>query len=259
MDRATVFGSIAEHYDRHRPKYPNAMWDDLFSYADLTRATVLEVGCGTGLATAELAQHEFDITAIDADPRMLEVARRRRLPGVTFIPKRFEEHHGGAYDLIFAGSSWHWVDPDRGPAHAASLLNPGGVLAVAWNIPTLSDLPFADALSAVYEEMAPDMAKSPSLMWHKDQSHHRARIADSGLFDDPMSYTHTWAKPVTPDEYTAIVSTHSDHLILGENRLEELLPRIHAVVADHGDLVDFPYRTVMYLARLNHSPSPAGV
>ena len=250
MERATLFGSIADEYDRHRPTYPQEMWDDLFSFADLTRATVLEVGCGTGLATAELAQHELDITAIDADPRMLEVARRRQLPGVRFSESKFETYQGGPFDLIFAGSSWHWVDPDRAPAHVASLLVPGGLLAVAWNVPALGDLPFAEDLHDVYEKLAPDIVESPSVMWHKDQSQHQSRIADSGLFEEPISHTYQWSISVSPDGYTAIISTHSDHLLLGEERLAQLLPQIRDVVAAHGEVVDFPYRTIMYLARL---------
>ncbi len=47
--RAESFGSVADLYDRARPSYPPALIDALL--ADGGR-TVLDVGCGTGIAPA---------------------------------------------------------------------------------------------------------------------------------------------------------------------------------------------------------------
>ena len=46
--RAESFGGVADLYDRARPSYPPALVDELL--ADRPR-TVLDVGCGTGIAT----------------------------------------------------------------------------------------------------------------------------------------------------------------------------------------------------------------
>ena len=38
---------------------------------------VLELACGTGLWTVELARHAASITAVDASPEVLEINRSR--------------------------------------------------------------------------------------------------------------------------------------------------------------------------------------
>lgn len=45
--------------------------------ASFAPATVLDAGCGTGRVAIELARRDIDVVGVDADPVMLEVARRK--------------------------------------------------------------------------------------------------------------------------------------------------------------------------------------
>src|SRR5207244_1472501 len=55
-----TFGSVAELYDRARPEYPTAVFDDLEELAQLEPGSrVLEIGPGTGKATVELAERGY--------------------------------------------------------------------------------------------------------------------------------------------------------------------------------------------------------
>lgn len=45
--------------------------------ASFAPATVLDAGCGTGRVAIELARRDIDVVGVDADPIMLEVARRK--------------------------------------------------------------------------------------------------------------------------------------------------------------------------------------
>ncbi|TVR47145.1 MAG: magnesium protoporphyrin IX methyltransferase [Rhodobacteraceae bacterium] len=49
---------------------------------DLRGARVLDAGCGTGAASAELAARGADVTAIDISPRLVEIARARMPEGL---------------------------------------------------------------------------------------------------------------------------------------------------------------------------------
>lgn len=40
---------------------------------------------------------------------------------------------GRVFDVITAGMTWHWVDPERGAVQAARVLRPGGLLTLFWN------------------------------------------------------------------------------------------------------------------------------
>ncbi|MDQ1542535.1 MAG: hypothetical protein QOK08_173 [Actinomycetota bacterium] len=37
-------------------------------------------------------------------------------------------------DLVTAAQAWHWVDGERGFSEVARVLNPGGSLALVWNL-----------------------------------------------------------------------------------------------------------------------------
>lgn len=97
---------------------------------------VLDLGCGTGALTAEAhgALGAARTLGVDRSAAMLAVAPV--LPGLSFLQRTIEDvvaapEHAGAYDVVLANASLHWVDD-----HAAllprlwALLAPGGQLAV---------------------------------------------------------------------------------------------------------------------------------
>src|SRR5690349_24517239 len=51
--RARSFGAAAADYDRYRPRYPDQLVDDVVAVVPGRR--VVEVGAGTGIATAAFA------------------------------------------------------------------------------------------------------------------------------------------------------------------------------------------------------------
>jgi len=95
---------------------------------------------------------------------MLEHARRR-VGGselVCFHLDRFEdvELPAGSYDAVFAGSSFHWVDPRVGWAKAASLLRPDGTIAILQPVGVRDgvDDEVLDRMIAALWRIAPDVA-----------------------------------------------------------------------------------------------------
>jgi SAM-dependent methyltransferase len=56
-------------YDRVRPGYPDELFADLATITGVDeKATVLEVGCGTGQATRSLARLGGSVTAVERGP-----------------------------------------------------------------------------------------------------------------------------------------------------------------------------------------------
>ena len=77
---------------------------------------------------------DLRVDAVEPGSNMVEVARRR-VGGsdlVRFHLRRFEDVAlpEAAFDAVFSGSAFHWVDPNVGWAKAAALLRPGGTLAL---------------------------------------------------------------------------------------------------------------------------------
>ena len=76
MEQRFTFDQVASVYRAARPDYPEALIDDVVSYARLEpNDAVLEVGCGTGQATKSFAMRGVPILAIDPGPEMLRTAR----------------------------------------------------------------------------------------------------------------------------------------------------------------------------------------
>jgi len=132
--RAGAFGSAAERYDRYRPRYPQALIAALV--AD-PAVRVLDVGAGTGIASAQLMAAGAEVLAVEPDPRMAAVAAGK---GVHVEQATFEDWQpaGRAFDLVVFAQSFHWMQPDRALTKVASILSPGGRLALLSNrvIPT---------------------------------------------------------------------------------------------------------------------------
>jgi len=89
-----TFDEAPELYDRVRPDYPAAVFEDLTTLARLRPGSrVLELGCGTGQATVPLATRGFEVVAIELGAGLADVARRNlaAFPGVDIVNAAFEE------------------------------------------------------------------------------------------------------------------------------------------------------------------------
>ncbi|HMH92212.1 MAG TPA: class I SAM-dependent methyltransferase, partial [Streptosporangiaceae bacterium] len=115
---AESFGSDAERYDRARPRYPDAMVAAIVAASP--GPSVLDVGCGTGIAARQFQAAGCRVLGVEPDARMAGLARRF---GVEAEVAKFEawDSGGRAFDVVIAGQAWHWVDPVAGAAQAAQV------------------------------------------------------------------------------------------------------------------------------------------
>lgn len=73
----SLFDDVAGLYDATRQGYPPEIVDAVCASAGIGRgADVLEIGCGTGQLTRQLAGRGFNLTAIDIGAAMIEAAWR---------------------------------------------------------------------------------------------------------------------------------------------------------------------------------------
>lgn len=95
------------------------------------RATVLDVGCGAGFLTNELARHGFQVTGLDASPMSLALARQYD------ATRSVRYDTGVAESLPYPAQSFrvvcaldlleHVEDPERIVSEIARVLAPGGL------------------------------------------------------------------------------------------------------------------------------------
>jgi SAM-dependent methyltransferase len=128
--------SVAERYDL-RPPYPAEVFAILTSLiADDGPSAVLDAGCGTGDLARPLASRVERVDAVDQSAAML--AQARALPdgdaiNLTWIESPVESATlSPPYGLVTAGESIHWFAWEHALPIFASVLAPGGVLAIVY-------------------------------------------------------------------------------------------------------------------------------
>jgi trans-aconitate methyltransferase len=91
------------------------------------RERILDIGCGTGQLTAEIARRGAQVVGLDNSSDMLAAARKN-FPELTFVPgdaARFQFPE--TFDAVFSNAALHWVrDADGAAASIAGALRPGG-------------------------------------------------------------------------------------------------------------------------------------
>lgn len=111
-----TFDTVAARYHAARPDYPPELFDGLIELAGLyPGARLLEIGCGTGKATIPLADRGFRITALERGASLAEQARSNlaESPEAQVLDGSFEEWETDqTFDLVYAATAWHWIDPE---------------------------------------------------------------------------------------------------------------------------------------------------
>lgn len=260
-ERRLAFGQVAELYDRTRPSYPPALVDDVLAFAGVQPGEeVVEVGAGTGKATALFAARGLGVVALEPSHDMAEIARRNTavFPSVDIEELEFEQWRPPRrYRLVYSAQAWHWIDPRVRFLRAAKALVAEGTLAAFWNRVRWEHSPLRDELEEVYRREAPELGQQitpgpmhPAVRDLDDRQ--RDWQADARLstgFSDPDWRAYTWVRSYLRDEYLSLLQTHSDHVVLAPARRQALLDAVGEAIDGAGGVIEIEYVTRLGLAR----------
>lgn len=238
---AATFDTAAALYHRARPEYPAALYERLLEVTGLhAPAALLEVGCATGKATLPLARLGFRITALEPGAT-LAAAARANVAGyeVDVVEARFEDWkpNGAVFDLVFAATAWHWVDPEVRYPKAAAVLRPHGHLAV-WGaghvIPYDGD-PFFEEIQEIYDEIGEGLPPSSVTPRPGELDDDREEIEASGFFEVIETRQYDWETIHDAESYIDLLNTFSGHIAMAEWQRERLYGEIRRRLAERDD------------------------
>lgn len=246
-----TFDAVAAEYDAVRPPYPDELFADLTEVVGTAGQRVLEVGCGSGQATAGLLGCGWEVVAVDPGAELIALAKARH-SGVEFHVARFEtfDPEPASFRLIASAQAWHWIDPSVSFPKAAMALQPGGWLAVFGHVPSSPPPEVLKVLEPIYAEIAPDLWKPPPQAWYLPEGPVRMHFDASGLFGPVIRKAYIWSERVTGGGFVRQLRTRSDYNVIAQDRRDQLLAEVEKALAPLGEL---PLRneTHLYLAELN--------
>ena len=251
----TTFDGVAERYDAARPTYPGPLVAELVALAGLgSDSRVLEIGCGTGQLTVDLARRGLDVTAVELGPALAEVARRNLalFPNARVVVGSFEEYTvPEPVDAVVAASSFHWIAPDARVTRTAAALRPGGALAV------IDVRHVAGGTQAFFAESQDcylrfDPATEPGFREPTEDEIPDVypEVDAAPTFGPVWRRRRTFEVTYTADRFRALLSTFSTHIALPDENREGLLDCLAALIdTRYGGTVTKRYLAQLVVAR----------
>jgi SAM-dependent methyltransferase len=253
LQRSRLFNQQAEAYDRSRPTYPDAVIDELLGPVAAS-LDVLDVGCGTGIASRQIAQRGAKVLGAELAPRMAEIALGH---GVDVEIAAFEawDAAGRTFDRVTSAQAWHWLELPIATAKAASVLRPGGKLCLIWNAGCQPD-DLADALEKVYASVVPPGGHRLFRGYAASRSSDVKTGLDSEIdaisgvpdFGAPTEKWFPWTRAYQRDEWLDQLVSRSDHTALEPAVRDRLFEAIGAAIDDHGGSFVMNFETVLITA-----------
>lgn len=248
----SVFGADAQGYHNSRVTYPQEIYDRIAEYHSLlTNARILEVGCGTGIATFELAKRGYRVTALDIDANMISQARENLKKGgvegrVEFIESSLEnvDLPSSHYDLVASAQAFHWIEPTIAYRKVHGAIKPNGGIALWWSYDTRKDI--IERVRATFSRYCPDV-KHRRMSEAVDLT--TAYVASSGLFCNAAREEHYKEFEWKIENYVNFVRSLSWTAALAAEQKEAFFSEIGEMLKEFELPLKMRFKTVLILAK----------
>ncbi|MFL0248275.1 class I SAM-dependent methyltransferase [Candidatus Clostridium stratigraminis] len=250
----TTFNSVYAEYDKWRPSYVKVLYDDIFNVKAINPSSnVLEVGIGTGQATLPILETGCSLTAIELGYNLAEFSKYKFKNYEKFNVENLAfqdfECSTNSFDLIFSASAFHWIPEDIGYTKVFDMLKSGGVFA------RFANHPYKDkkrnnihiAFEKIYAKYMPGSLGGDE--YSKENAKNLAGIANKYGFIDISYKLYHRTRTFTADEYTFLLGTYSDHIIIEETTRIKFFDEIREAINANGGIITI-YDTIdLQLAR----------
>ena len=254
MELRRKFDEDPAAYDRYRPGYPQALFQDVAAYSGIRAGSrLLEIGIGTGQATLPFAEIGAQITAVELGAALFEYVTRKLCPYENvktlcgdYMELPFAEN---SFELCYSATAFHWLPQEQALAKVLRELKPGGTLAIFRNYPFVrreSD-PTNLASSSVYEAFRPTN-KRFSERSEADAQPFLSALRQVG-FADVQLRLYRRVRTLPAEAYIGLLNTYSDHRALEAKTREAFEKAMREALERVGGAVNIYDTVELFLAR----------
>jgi len=242
----TSFDTLVAEYDAGRLGYSNDVYNMLVAYGLVPKHAIVDIGCGTGLASAPLIENGFKVTGVDPSEPMLAVARER-YPEATWVRGTAEAlpFDAGSFDVAISAQAFHHADPRKGIAEIKRVLRPRGIVAIWWKS-LMSD----DPVKQLRDSIARDMGIAPlTSSWRGGfRDFYSAGFSETAVRVIPWSTIVTLRKFLQYERSRKIV--HDEFGSSAPEYFERLEARLRETFGEGDPILPLSYTHFLYLAKI---------
>ena len=170
----------AASYAVFRPSYPTSLYNAVLAYHRGRKQLCLDLGCGTGIVSREMASRFDRVIGSDPSTGMIKQARSQTtLSNVEFREGSAESSpflENDSVDCIVAGQAAHWFDYKKLWPELQRLLRKGGTVALwGYKDPVFVDYPKASEILD-HHTYGPDPETCMGPYWEPGRYHVRNQL-----------------------------------------------------------------------------------
>jgi SAM-dependent methyltransferase len=227
------FDRTAEDYAAARPPYPAELWRDVFATGLVAPGRkALDLGSGTGEAIGPLLDRGMRVVAIEPGAQLAKMLAKRHFGAVVHRVRAEEvQPEDGAFDLVIAATSFHWLDTDAVLPIIHRSLNADGRLLVWRNVfgdEAAQVTPFRRAVELIVSRREGARSGNPESLTATAEE-----LTRSGLFSIEATRRYRWTIELTADQVRRLFGTFSDWSRLEVEQAAKAVTALGGVVTEH--------------------------
>jgi SAM-dependent methyltransferase len=255
--KRTWYSSVAEAYNKTRPRYCNQIIDRVVELTQLTsNSNILEIGCGPGTATVSFARRGFSMVCLEPSPDSCQLARNNcaEYPNVEIINTTFEEWELEVekFDAVLAATSIHWVTPEIVYTKVKDALRDRGYLILLWNIvPAQPPYEIFQTVQDLYQHYLPSLGEYEDNRAREAQLRELVyKAIDSGKFKDLVTDRIECKLTYNTEDYLTLLSTLSPYIALDLQSKDALFAGLaEKIKTNFNGIVRLQYISAFHIAK----------
>ena len=122
------FGNLSKNYAKVRKGFPDEVIDYIFQKTGSEHPLILDIGCGTGIATEQLREKGAEIVGTDVDAEMIRQAKMDNQYRIDYkvAPAETQPSVSHQFDAVTAFSAFHWFANKESLGEIKRVLKPNG-------------------------------------------------------------------------------------------------------------------------------------